>query len=184
MFKTARNAYRRWKMRRLRREAGRNRRRVAEFVVTRVPQSEGDFFAACMPDAPPEWLRWSSAIRWAIARFGRGHPRFVHADDRFSDLMALPNWCNRGDAFFDPVGLVMLIEDAVGRKFRDEEAERLPNVDTYDDLPVAEFLRKAVELCASKAATAPSPLRSRGRPDDLGGSISPPDGRWQGSNRG
>jgi hypothetical protein len=124
---------------------------VAEFVASRLPESEADFFAACIPDAPPAWIRWSSAVRWAIARLGRVHPRFVRSDDRFSDLMRLPGWCDRGDAFFDAVGLIMLIEEALNVNFRDVDIERLPNVDSYDDLPVREFVRRTVELCARNA---------------------------------
>jgi hypothetical protein len=145
-------AYRIWGRRRLRRKAERYRKMVAAFTASRQPQSEVEFFAACLPEAPEEWLHWSVAVRWAIARLGRVHPRFVHSDDRFSDLMVLPSWCDRGDAFFDAVGLIMLIEEALDISFREEEVERLPNVDSYDDLPVRRFVREAVELCAGKAA--------------------------------
>ena len=129
MLDRLRHAYRMWTWPRMRRKVGLQRRMVARFVASHQPQSDVDFFAACMSGAPPEWLRWSSAVRWAIARLGRVHPRFIRSDDRFSDLMSLPG-------------------------FRDEELERLPRVDSYDDLPVREFVRQAVELCARKVATA------------------------------
>ena len=67
-----------------------------------------------------------------------------------SNLMGLPNWCERGDAFFDVAGFVILLEDATELSLRDAEVERLPNVDSYDELQVRYFVLKAVELLVGK----------------------------------
>jgi len=128
---------------------------IADFVASRQPQSDTEFFAGCLPDAPPEWSRWVLGARWAVARLGRVHPRFIRSDDRFNDLMRLPGWCERGDAFFDMVGLIRLIEKAVGMSFRDSEVNRLPNSDGYDDLSVREFVSSVAVLCAKKATPHP-----------------------------
>ena len=97
---------------------------VDDFIVSRQPQSNAEFVAGCLPNAPHEKFRWALCIRWAIARMGRVHPRFIRSEDRFNDLMQLPGWSERGDPFFDVVGLVMLIEHAVRMDLRDDERQR------------------------------------------------------------
>ena len=64
--------------------------------------------------------------------------------------MRLPGWCERGDAYFDLTGFVMLIEKAIHLQFLDSELERLPNLDSDDDLTVQRFVIGVVELCSEK----------------------------------
>jgi hypothetical protein len=53
------------------------------------------------------------------------------------------------------------MEQTVDMIFGVEEVERLPNVDSYDDLPVRGFVRKGVELCVHKAGCDTAPQQSR-----------------------
>lgn len=143
-------ACRKLRMRWLRRQATRYRKMVAEFTASRQPQSDSEFLADCLHEPTANAICWALAVRWAIARVGRVHPRYVHSDDRFPDLTKLPGWCDRGDAFFDQIILVMLIEDSMGVSILDKELEHLPNVENDDELRVREFVRKVVDLCATK----------------------------------
>jgi acyl carrier protein len=120
--------------------------KVAEFCRGRMPQTDGEFVAACdLPDTP-EAARIALAVRRAAAVYGLVDPLFVRASDRYPDeLVALPRWDS-----LDWVEVVLELERQLDTPL-DEKAvfARLPHPPAVKDVvwSVYEHLRDRGVTC-------------------------------------
>lgn len=120
--------------------------KVKEFVRERCPQSEEAFLAGCALPANDQAMRVALGVRRAIARLGRVEPAYVHGDASFWDEISdLPFWDS-----LDTVELVMTLEEELGVRIPNVDAEKIRNPDDNPRLTVKDFVGDVYRVVESR----------------------------------
>ena len=94
---------------------------IATFCKGRVIQPDDEFVASCGLATDPEAARVALAVRRAVANVGSVESGYIVAADVYPDQLAmLPLWDS-----MDWVAFMMELEEQLGTRISDQEAERL-----------------------------------------------------------
>ena len=107
---------------------------VAEFYAERGTQTDEAFVAGCCQQR--DYSAVALGVRRAIAILGEVEPEHIHHDDLFEGrLEKLPFWNS-----LDNVAIVLELEDELGVKISDAQAQQIRNPELDRGMTVADFV--------------------------------------------
>lgn len=122
---------------------------VAEFKATRSPQDSEEFVRACSLPTSPASSALAIGVRAAIAELGEVDSTYIRADDGFDDdLIKLPFWGS-----LDGLAIILTLQDHLGIRISDEEAQRIRNPESSSGMTVADFVTDIFDVLGDKMAT-------------------------------